>query len=581
MRDDFAWADDRELPSHDPTDFLQAQTRSHPPKVIEQSGNPHFHVLGLNGQTLAVQPARAADILEIAIPALKPPVLMRLAPLQWWEVEFPAKSGCDWNAAINFLIRAGENAGRFNPDNVVGRGVFAISDQIVAHLGDSVRIGKERASLAEATRIGGLAFAEGDPVPLLDLTPLRADEASKLEDVCRRLDWQQPGMGQLLAGWIAIAPLSGILRWRPHVWITGPFESGKSFVLGEIVARTLEGIAIPIAGSATEAGIRQHIGRDAWPVLLDEAEAKDEKSASRLSGVLELMRSAASQDGAKIVKGGAGGRSATFKVRSCFAMASIDAAIVQTADASRIVRLALNGPRDGATTEERAERAKRFAGIKAELLAMERSDFGTRLFWRSFGLSLNIISNAKAFGIALTALTNSGRLADVVAPLLAGWHSLRSDALLSIEEAQQIVEATPWISAAAGRSATERDHDAALRHLVAAQVRTDAGDQRSIGELIETVALRDVGSSTAEGLLARHGLRVEMPDHPGADIGLLVCRGHGALKALFHGTQWSASPQDTLSQHPHAVVTANPVRFGSGIKQRAVRLSLTKVGFFE
>jgi nucleoid-associated protein YgaU len=32
----------------------------------------------------------------------------------------------------------------------------------------------------------------------------------------------------LLAGWIALAPICGAMRWRPHLWLTAAAGAGKA-----------------------------------------------------------------------------------------------------------------------------------------------------------------------------------------------------------------------------------------------------------------------------------------------------------------------------------------------------------------
>ncbi len=66
-----------------------------PPRACLTIGAPHFRCLGVNGTTLYFQPANVAEVIELGAAQLRKPHVLRLAPLQWWESEFPGKGGCN------------------------------------------------------------------------------------------------------------------------------------------------------------------------------------------------------------------------------------------------------------------------------------------------------------------------------------------------------------------------------------------------------------------------------------------------------------------------------------------------------
>lgn len=549
-------------------------------------GAPHFQCLGIRGTNCFFRPADRPEVIELTAKELGGRAMLRLAPLHWWEFNFAGRSkegGVNWQAVANACMQSCIRRGHFNPEFVTGRGVYIEPSnlKVVAHLGDRLIVDGEQFGLSEFKTVR--TIIETDPTDLPFLPPLAAGEASRVAALCEKLDWASPEMGRLFAGWIVIAPVCGALPWRPHIWIEGPYESGKSFALNEVAGRLLRGVSLRFGGSVTEAGIRQELRDDTLPVLFDEAEAKDDRAAQRLDAILELARSAAQKDGAAIVKGGASGKATRWRVRSCFAFASIDVAIKQSADESRIVRLKLRGPDGG---EKQQDRAARFAEFRDDLATLTSSHFGPRLFFRTLKNLHTILGNAESFSAAIAGATRSGRLGDVLGPLVAGWYSLRSDARVLPGDAVRLLSEWKWLGTAISKNATTRDHDAALAHLMQSQVALDHGVRRTVAELIAAVcagtarvkgkAEMDPVAEQADAALRRHGIRLDLQD---GGRSLLLCRNAGAIKALFHGTQWTTSPVDTISQNPRAAVTQNPVRFGHGIKQRAVKIDLIAEGY--
>ncbi|MBO9195695.1 hypothetical protein J5277_16435 [Rhizobium sp. 16-449-1b] len=540
-------------------------------------GDGHFRCLGVSGTTFYFQPGNVAEIIELSASQLKKPHILRLAPLQWWESQWPAKGGCNWDEAVNALVQSCMARGAYNANRLTGRGTYVEPGTlaVVTHLGSHLLVNDEPCSVTaqKSARI----FIEGTPTELPDLPPLANGEARRIEALCSKLDWASPEMAKLFAGFLVIAPVCGALPWRPHVWINGPFESGKSFALKNVLGRLLAGISFSFGGSITEAGIRQDLGHDALPVLIDEAEAKDERAAQRLDAVLELARSSSQPGGAAIVKGGAAGKATHYRVQSAFAFASIDVPIRQSADESRIVRLTLRGP-DEAT--DAVERGKAFGAIKAELADLVRANYGPRLFYRTRKLLLTILQNSDAFGAAIAARTGSGRLGDVLGPLVAGWFSLVSDKRVLPADAARKIDEWKWLSTAITKNKTQRDYEAALAHLMQSFIGLDHGYRRTVAELVAMASAAEASESpeaaSADAALRRNGIRVRKE---GRSTHLLICRGSGAVKALFHGTQWSASPVETISQNPRATITDNPIRFGGGIKQRAISIDLNLEGY--
>ena len=102
-----------------------------------------------------------------------------------------------------------------------------------------------------------------------------------------------------------MSPFCGALKWRPHIWLTGSAGTGKSWVFKNVVRRLLGETALAVQGETSEAGLRQTLGHDALPVVFDEADIDDRRSADRIQNILTLMRSASTDDGGLLLKGSA------------------------------------------------------------------------------------------------------------------------------------------------------------------------------------------------------------------------------------------------------------------------------------
>lgn len=539
-------------------------------------GHPHFRCLGVDGTTFFFQPSEVAGIVQLSAKDLKGASMLRLAPLQWWEVEFPGKSkegGVNWMAAANACIQTCLKIGMFREERVTGRGVYIEpgSMRVVAHLGDHLVVDGEEAPLDEhaSRRI----YVETTPSDLPSLPPLATGEATKVAELAERFLWDSPEAGKLFAGWLVVAPLSGVLPWRPHVWINGPSGSGKSTVMEKFLEPLLSGLAVKIQGAATEAGLRQMLGRDALPVIFDEAEAKTEKAAARVQAILELARSAATESGAQISKGGSGGRGTRYVVKSAFAFASVDVALGETSDENRVVRLGLR------KADEDAASVASFLALKSDLLDLLSRGYGPRLFYRTLRLTHTILGNAQAFKEAIASRPGGdGRDGDVYGHLLAGWYSLKSEERISVKQAAAMIDKWRWLTASMERDHVIADHDKALAHLMAHQLHLDHGRRRAVGELVNAVVYghTDSEEGKANTDLIRNGLRVSSEDGRWT---LSICRHAASVKSIFAGTQWSVDPWKTIERADFAKVSKHPTRFGAAGKQRAVEVDLRAAGY--
>jgi hypothetical protein len=228
-----------------------------------------------------LDPIRHIIVFASANQLLSLQYLLGLAPSAFWFFRYPPlERGRSFNftAAGEALIAACKRAGPFVPYQVRGRGIWLEDDRIIVNLGGPAPTG---------TRYLYLCF---EPIRLEQNQPF---EAARLLRLLELFKWRNPHDAMLLLGWLAIAPICGVLGWRPHIFVYGPPKCGKTTI--HILARQiLHPLVISTGGSSSEAGIRQTLGPDSLPVAVDEFES--DHAIPQLRSVVRLARSASSAE---------------------------------------------------------------------------------------------------------------------------------------------------------------------------------------------------------------------------------------------------------------------------------------------
>jgi hypothetical protein len=265
--------------------------------------------------------------------------------------------------------------------------------------------------------------------------------------------WRNPQDAILMLGWLAVAPICGVLKWRPHCFAYGPPNCGKT-TLHATVSNLLTPLVVSADGQSTEAGIRQLIKADSRPCVLDEFES--DQARSHLAGVLRLARSASSAEN-PVLRGTPEGKAMHFVLRTCFFFAAVNPSGMSPADATRILLFEMvkhdNEPK-----------------IAQEIAKLEASLANKGPAWCGYmaGLAQVVPPAIEQFMKALPGIDSRHRLN--IATLLAGAFVAKHRAVPSEAEAQAMAEAfLPSIELHA--EAFERD-DASecLEHLLAHQV---------------------------------------------------------------------------------------------------------------
>ncbi|MCO5158544.1 MAG: hypothetical protein M9945_17655 [Aquamicrobium sp.] len=492
------------------------------------------------GHFALLDPVRKIVILASAQQLLAEQYLLGLAGSRFWRQRFPGRKpgSTNYRAAGEALIDACRRAGPFNPLRIRGRGVWLENDKVIVNLGQPV----------ESAKFLYLCF-EGI---VLDDGP--SFDAQRLRDHLRLYNWRNPQDAGLLFGWLAMAPICGALVWRPHAFVYGPARSGKT-TIHTVASIVLNPLAISADGQSTEAGIRQTLGPDSLPILLDEFES--DQNGSTLRNILRLARSASSAD-TPLLKGTPEGKAMSFSLRTTFLFSAINPRGMSPADQSRISMFEL------LMHENDREVARRIAEDEAYFRST-----GSAWCTHMIGLAHLVQPAADAIDIHLTGDRRHRQNMSIL--IGAGFVALNGR-IPTDEEAQALAaEYAPAIE----RHALEVYRDDAqecLDHLMSYVV-----DGYPLGHWL--ACLRDEQQrrgndfADAERIVANYGMRVNAE---GEAAGFYIANGAPAMEEVFRGTPWAQRAWErAIRKLDGAFVPRDPVHFTMLSKKRATGIPLS------
>lgn len=463
--------------------------------------------------------------------------LLELAPLSYWgrrhmvTDQGNVKSG----PGTDYVIRLSEAAGRYEPETIRGAGVWREGDEIVVndgrrmvrHNGEVVSYEDYQSAnfyVSSDARFGDLAGSVSTP-----------DEGWKLLELFRAQQFNSDAMAASALGWALISPFGGLLKWRPHIWLTGRKGAGKTFVVENLIKPLVGPFAYHGSGKDTEAGIRRSLRTDARPVILDEMEPRTKKEQEKIESKVELARNASSDTSGYITQAGKEGGVDKYSIRSCFAFASVQVPSMGAAIDSRMIRCEFR-----TVIEEGAKHS-----TTRQLIGL--LDDAGRFRRRMFRMLPGIIRDIDYLRQTLPGLLSSQREADQVAPIVAALWSATHDVPL-VDSAND--DLLPRLLPSFQRLAEDviEDEDRVVYHILQATIRTDENKNRTVAELLrlidDTLFAANEGTAPvwAEQMLSRIGIRII--EHKNGEAG-------AAVRALAIATQ-SDRIAELLRDTPYA-----------------------------
>jgi len=556
-------------------------TESQPPTEPQDDNDTgilcaHFRFLGFVNKdgklTYCFYCNRSRTVVRLSTSSMgKGANLIDIAPLEFWQENFPGKAGFDLAGAVNWLVGTSQAIGMFSVSKIRGRGAWIEGERFVYHSGDIVYVDGRRFTLNEYR--SKYIYEVGNPLGIDLSNPLPREQANVFLQMSKRLKWERDINAYLFAGWCVIAPICGLLKWRPHVWITGGSGSGKSWILKNILKAVIMNTGIYVQGATSEAGLRQSLIQDALAVVYDEAESEDRSDQERFQKILNLARSSSSEDGGNIIKGTVSSGADVYSIRSCFAFASIGMQVSMQSDKSRITPLSLVAYAQ--TPEGEIERISHFDELKKFMREKFPEDFGTRFQARTIRMLPTLLKNIKTFSDAAASMLGQQRMGDQLGAMMAGAYSLVSDGEIDYEKAKEWIKDKDWSEEYALKE--HKDERDLLQFLLEQTIKIEGAHttwDRSIGEAIDVVLGRDVDGHIAKGSCEMSLLRCGIKIKDGKMVA--ISNSSNYIKKALRETSWSKNHSTILLRIPFAVKLESE-RFGSSLSSRAVGVPISYI----
>lgn len=488
----------------------------------------------------------------------------------WWEAAFPgggkgkSKLKIDTVAASAGLMGACKRNGFFDPKRIRGLGAWEDRGRTVINVGSHVIVDGAPTRLADIDSRN--IYVRRDEIEAGLVEPATLAQARQFLSICGSLHWEDQLSGRLFAGWIVIATVCGVLKWRPHIWINGAPGSGKSSAITMIAKPMLGELAVTCDGHTTEAGIRQTLKTDARALFIDEFESRPNEQGDRVQQVLDLLRGAST--GYTVVKGSVSGDAIQYCVRTQACLSSINPGLLERADEDRISRLTL--------LQDKSEGAlERWQELSARITSTLTPQFAAAMFSRTV-LKLDVLKrNIEMFRVAGAKVLGGQRFGDQIAPMCAGAWLCHSDEPVTAERAEQWVREKSWSEHTSVGS--EEDWRAIISHLSNCQLHVayKTGGQRRI-PIEELVRWDDAGTAGPDDSVDIGEVRRQLRAHGIVvrDNRVQIANRNPNLARLFASTQWFKAWNPTLKRVPGAVLI-EPRKIGDGPSTRMVEIPIS------
>ena len=521
-----------------------------------------FEFLGYNQGKHYYKPKASSQVIELNTSAHTKLGLMSLSSsMEFWKNRFTINDKLDWDEAICWMFTQSHRKGVFDAERIRGRGAWLDAGRVIFHLGERLLIDNKERKIADGIK-SYYIYQHGKPLLGPSDQPMSDDDACKILSLAQKFSFTDPTSAYFLVGWLAIAPVCGGLKWRPHIWVTGGKGCGKTTILNSFMKPLLGQIYRSATGGTTEPGLRAALRSDAIPVLFDEFEQNDAQDKQNMQNVLAMAR-VASSEGGKIIKGSAGGGEANqYEIRSMFCVSSINVGLVQGADKDRFCLLSLErGNND-------------WLEIESDIAELCTEENGRNLVARTLNQLPTIRENAKIFAKVL-AKKNGQRYGDQHGTLLAGAFSLQidSDHVITEEEAHAYCEEIGCFDPSRQKDARDADEESCLALILESMIPIQGGKRITVLNLIESLYRPTAGKidgceETADQVLGRYGIKCT-PSH------LAVANQNTNLEKLIANSQWaSGSHKIALKRIKGAESSSTTLHFPGSKKSRATLLPL-------
>ncbi len=538
-----------------------------------------FKVLGRRGDEVAFYSFKSHTIIYTKASSVTKGALMNLADRQVWGLYYRNDSGgIAWDAAVNDLLRRADTQTVFEPGRIRGAGAWYDKGEIIISTGEKLFINGREYALHEKN--GAYVYEKTRPVPYQVSGGCSTDEAARLFELLQEISFKEPSSYLLLAGWLTLAPWCGVLKWRPHLWVTGPAGSGKSWVLDKVaLPMAASPFGVKASGASTPAGLRQALGHNSLCLVADEFESDNQKMESYIEQNLKLLRECSSGrelgEGMNILHGSSDGEGMQWHIQTMAMVASIGAAIKHGADAERFTNITMK------TLDHAPEKQRERLAFLEQKRTFLTPAWVTAYHARTASILAEVLACVEVFTEQVAALTGNRRQGDQLGTLLAGaWmisHDVRATA----------AEASAWAASLNLDTMKVEDEKRQTEvklydELMNAAVEITDGHSRNkqtIAYCVEWCLNEDRESALKRNVplmgASREGVRKElerwgikpMRRH---DEFVAIAKAHPAIRRILKDTGWSQTYDEILTRLPGCDGKLHgPTEF-AGIKKRYI-----------
>jgi putative DNA primase/helicase len=538
------------------------------------SNNDYYQLIGFDEQVYYVLSKTARQVMRFTSQKLGSSAgVAEIMPLNIWQRTpryVGEKGGIKYSEIASDLIEASRRVGVYNPDLERGRrGAWLDAGRHVFHLGDKLWVDGETKDIDEHP--SRYVYNQGSKLPRPSKVPIDDATRASLVRALELVRWEHEASAPLLLGWLVLAPICGMLSWRPHVWLTGARGTGKSWLMTDIIDPIVGEIGIYCEQGTSEAGVRQQVRRDARAVIYDEAEPTNEKQKGIIEGVITLARSASSESNRVIIKGSAGHAAVSFHVRSMFLFGSITPHVDRAQDVSRITLLGLRPEGVGADN---------WPELKVAASAITPKT-GQQLLALTLANIKDVLANVETFREAATQTIGKGsqRIGDQFGTMLGAAWWVRNLGRATEDEAAAFCNSYNFYGHVA--TSEEKDEDQLLSFLLQTAVRVEVGHSSvtaTLGELARLVAEPEdpiepgpIKQRAARKALGRNGIRV-MPN----EGEIWIANSGKELSRILAHTGWSTNWNRILQRMEGAAPAKDSkvIWFGDGLTSRGTAVPL-------
>ncbi len=488
----------------------------------------------------------------------------------YWRFGKPGSIDVDWKKAARTLVAECQTRGRFAIEDMRGGGIWMDEGKVIANLGGFLLVDGEKEKIQGFPSI----YIYDAMIRVVRLPePITAERAAELPALLKRLPFSD-GTGPLAVGGMAVVGMMcGVLSWRPHLWVTGAAESGKSTILKMTLSRLWKPIGAAITDESTSAaGIRQRgLKQSAVPVVMDESEADDVQGLQRVKSIVKMARSASTESDAMVLKGSTTGQGMEFNVRSCFVLCSIVESLTTPQDRQRFTVI---------HCQKSAQSLADWPVLKMDLERTITAEYGLSLYAAVIRDTRLIMDNIRHASIRMFTLMgrDSRRHAEQLGTLIAGYFYLMHQGCEITDEWTDALYHSMNYTAIRDEIAGEDDTPKRCLNFIYSY--KPQGERTTMGECVERVlAEGDRGAAGffsdnykgSRAQLRRFGLDVELSSNPHIPHKLVVATRHPEMNDVLEKRGFSSHTK--LLRRLDGVRAGKSHRF-TGVQSHTVEIPL-------